>query len=235
MTDQNNIIDVKCDKVQLYNNHASLLKNGVKKTQKTTNQSTVRSAKRQATGLTARERRSINIDSISHLMWMIIILVFTLVNLYERNLDDRCAEFRATLITFSRLISSLTAIETTSFYLAWFFLTKSKYYHMQIIYDIITGTHIFVAFLNIFYAISTFLSRTCHENKLTADLNLQNLDKIHYLAYKYDLKISGVAHIFLTVVIVFSAIHLTTKRSKFTLHYLTKRNLLTEYLWEVID
>lgn len=120
-------------------------------------------------------------------------------------------------------------------FLVRFFLTNSRYYHMQIVYDTITGTHIFVAFVNILYAVCTFLSRTCHENKLTVGLDLKHVDKLHLLAYKYDLKVAGAGHIFLTTIIVYSAIHLTTKRSKFTLHYLAKRGLLTEYFWATID
>lgn len=263
MTDLEKLTEVKCDgnsKVQLYNfnshfgdspnsnsnansnansNHRATnghpypknaMRNGVRKLPRRINRLPNRNA-----GLTVNERKSINIDSICHLNWMIIILLFTLINLYERNLDERCVAHKSTLITFSRLISSVTAIETTVFYLTWFFLTNSRHYHIQTLYDTITGTHIFIAFINILYAVCTFLSRTCHESKLTAGLDLKHVDKLHLVAYKYDLKIAGAGHIFLTTIIVFSAIHLTTKRSKFTLHYLAKRGLLTEYFWATID
>lgn len=242
MTDQEKILEsVKCDKIQIHNfnnfnglnkshsNGTNHLKSDLRARQISNSSETRR------IGLTLRERRSINIDSICHLNWMIIIIIFTLINLYERILDEKCKEYKATLISFSRIISSITAIETTIFYLIWFFLTNSKYYHLQIIYDSITSAHIIVAILNMVYAIVTFLSRTCHETKLTLHLDLKNADLLHLLAYRYDLKIAGSAHIFLTIIIVFSAIHLTTKRSKFTLHYLAKRGLLTEYLWETLD
>ena len=131
MTDPEKLCEVKCDgndsKVQLYsfnnfappNNHRptnghSCLKNGVRKLPRRMNRLPNRSS-----GLTLNERKSINLDSICHLNWMIIILLFTLINLYERNLDVRCVQHKSTLITFSRLISSITAIETTIFYLTW--------------------------------------------------------------------------------------------------------------------
>ena len=195
----------KCDKVQLYNftnnnrsnhqtnHHHHHLKNGLKKP---------RAKKVSSPGLTARDRKSINIDSICHLNWMLIILLFTLINLYEFGyLDSRCKEFKSTMITFSRLISSLTAIETTTYYLVWTLLTNSRYYHMQTVYDAITGAHIFISFLNILFAVTTFLTRTCHENKLTTELDFHNVDKLHLLALKYDLKIAGIIYSFIIFVL----------------------------------
>lgn len=130
MSDPEKLTEVKCDgnnKVQLYNNFANSnahgrptnghpfpKKNGVHHRKPTRPRLPNRSS-----GLTLNERKSINLDSICHLNWMIIILLFTLINLYERNLDVRCIEHKSTLITFSRLISSITAIETTVFYLIW--------------------------------------------------------------------------------------------------------------------
>lgn len=190
-----------------------------------------------STGLSIKERKSINIDSICHLNWMLIILIFTLINIYNFTyLDERCKEYKTTLIFFSRFISALAAIETTIFYLVWFFLTNSKYYYMQIVYDTITGSHITVAFLNVLFSLATFLARTCHEQKLTTEIDFRNQhDKIHLLALKYDLKIAAMGHLLFCVIIAFSAIHLTTKRSRFRLNSLNKRGLLVEYLWEVID
>ena len=128
MTDPDKLCEVKCDdsKAQLYNfnnftnsNHRSTNghsypKNGVRKLPRRLNQLPNRNS-----GLTVNERKSINIDSICQLVWFLVILLFTLINLYERNLDQRCVEHKSTLVAFSRLISSITAIETTIFYLTW--------------------------------------------------------------------------------------------------------------------
>jgi len=242
---KSDLMNNKNDKPQLYNfnnftnhNHTKVTNNNHLNNNSSTRPNKISNRN---SGLSVRERKSINIDSICHLNWMLIILLFTLINLYNFGyLESRCKDYKSILLALSRIISSLTAIETTSFFIIWFFLTNSRHCHMQIIYDCITALHIFMAFLNILYAISTFLSKTCEiafaessETRLVVDLH--NFDKLQQLAYKYDLKIAGLGHILLTIIVAFSAIHLTTKRSKFFLHYLTKRGLMTEFLWETLD